>query len=151
MMTKSSDENMRRVYVLPTELVERITAFQNAKGYGSEVEAARRLLDDALRLRDTPDDIVGRFIEKLTKIRDPAEVAKEVLVGHPAISDIGFGDDEVQVWLRAFPGKSIKINEAGEVFLNYGLGMDWVKVEPSQSIDFKANTLKPKRKPDHQD
>jgi len=142
-MAKSSDENLRRVYVLPSELVDRITAYQNAKGYGSEVEAVRRLLDDALRLRDTPEDIVVRFMENMRKIKDPSEVAKLVLVGHPAVSEIGFGDDEVQFWLRGFPGKSIKITAEDKVYLDYGLGSGWVEKEAGQRVDFKVRESKP--------
>lgn len=45
---KLPGSEQRRVYVLPAELVDRIRAYGHETGCRSEVEAARRLLDDAL-------------------------------------------------------------------------------------------------------
>ena len=39
----------RRVYTLPTSMMERIIQFQIREGLQSEAHAVRRLLDDALR------------------------------------------------------------------------------------------------------
>lgn len=82
----------RRVYDLPTELVDRITAFQREKKLPSEVEAVRRLLDEALLHRDSAISLLIRFSERLKGDGMPASVAKDVLVGHPLIEEIGFPD-----------------------------------------------------------
>ena len=74
----------------PSELVERIVAFQEEKNYPSEVEAVRKLLDEALLHRDTAETIIQRFKSRLEHLKMPAEVAKDVLVGHPLVSDISF-------------------------------------------------------------
>ncbi|NRB16876.1 MAG: hypothetical protein HRU33_04690 [Rhodobacteraceae bacterium] len=75
----------RRVYDLPTELVERIVEFQKDKGLPSEVEAARRLLDQALKSRDSRETLVGRFLSKLVPGSEPSDSAATVLVGHPLV------------------------------------------------------------------
>ncbi len=81
-------EMLRRVYVLPAELVDRIEAFQVQQGFSSEVEAVRRLLDEALMSRDTPFTIVARFQERLKITPYLPDVAKDILVGHPLITHI---------------------------------------------------------------
>lgn len=123
-MAKTNEEMIRRVYVLPAELMDRLSAFQKDRGYGSEVEAVRKLLDDALRMRETPDDVVRRFLERLAVLREPAEVAREIAAGHPAVSDIGFEDDQVQLWFRGRGGLSAKINASGAVQV-HNEATDW--------------------------
>lgn len=80
---------IRKIYVLPRELVERIASFQEDKKLPSEVEAVRRLLDEALKYRDTPDLIIERFKERLKSDGIPSSVARDVLVGHPLVKNIG--------------------------------------------------------------
>lgn len=81
---------LRRVYALPSEMVDRITDFQKEKGFTSEVEAVRRLLEEALQNRDILEDVIHRFLAKLRSLRLASEVAKEVLVGHPLIAGLRF-------------------------------------------------------------
>lgn len=106
-MANPKESAQRRVYVLPTELVDRIVAFQNEKGLPSEVEAARRLLDEALKTRDTDETIIKRFLSRLKDIRIPSEVAKDVLVGHPLVTNIQFARDSVIFDLKGYGTFSI--------------------------------------------
>lgn len=99
-MPSVKEKTQRRVYVLPAELVERIVAFQNEVGLTSEVEAARRLLDGALKSRDTYSTLVARFCSRLTETRIPSEIAKDVLVGHPLIERISFRDDRIEFVMK---------------------------------------------------
>ncbi|TPM33717.1 hypothetical protein FJ955_02960 [Mesorhizobium sp. B2-2-2] len=87
-MAADKESTMRRVYVLPTELVDRITSFQADMKLQSEVEAARRLLDEALKQRDDAEAITRRFLERLKDTRMMSDIAKDVLVGHPLINQI---------------------------------------------------------------
>jgi hypothetical protein len=99
-MPTVKEKTQRRVYVLPAELVERIVAFQNEVGLTSEVEAARRLLDGALKSRDTHSTLIARFRSRLTETRIPAEIAKDVLVGHPLVDRISFRDDRIEFAMK---------------------------------------------------
>jgi hypothetical protein len=94
------EKTQRRVYVLPDELVQRIVAFQNEVGLSSEVEAARRLLDGALKSRYTYSTLIARFRSRLAETRIPAEIAKDVLVGHPLIDRISFKDDHIEFGMK---------------------------------------------------
>lgn len=93
-----NDENpmiKRRVYDLPTELVERISAFQRERNLPSEVEAARRLLDMALKSRDTLESLIGRFLKVLESSPEPSDAAALVLVGHPLVKGVQFLEDSI--------------------------------------------------------
>src|SRR6476646_673720 len=94
------EKTHRRVYVLPAELVDRIVAFQKEVGLSSEVEAARRLLDGALKSRDTYTTLITRFRSRLTETRIPAEIAKDVLVGHPLVDRISFREDYLEFVMK---------------------------------------------------
>ncbi|GAA2885603.1 hypothetical protein GGQ99_005074 [Aminobacter niigataensis] len=112
-MANEKDKGQRRVYVLPNELVERIAAYQKDMGIQSEVEAARRLLDEALKSRDDWRSITRRFKEKLAETRVLSEIAKEVLVGHPLVSHIAFEPNMVRFTLTT--GETVEVTGSGGV------------------------------------
>lgn len=93
-MSEGKEKTQRRVYVLPTELVDRILAYQQQTGLASEVEAARRLLDDALKQRDTFLTITNKFIEKRKETKSLRDAARDTLADHPLVMGIQFADDE---------------------------------------------------------
>ncbi|RUW85128.1 hypothetical protein [Mesorhizobium sp. M1E.F.Ca.ET.063.01.1.1] len=94
-MADDKAKTQRRVYVLPVELVDRITAYQTDMGLPSEVDAARKLLDDALNRRDTAQSITRRFQERLKDTRVLADVARDVLIGHPLLSTLSMGSNQI--------------------------------------------------------
>lgn len=85
----------RKVYLLPKELVDRIKAYQKEIGLPSEVEAARRLLSDALQSRDGIVQILLQVRESFKKLRNIRSVAKEVLIEHVNIKNIEFHDNHI--------------------------------------------------------
>lgn len=122
---KEKDKGQRRVYVLPTELVNRIVAFQEEKNYPSEVEAVRKLLDEALLHRDTAATIIQRFKSRLETLRMPAEVAKDVLVGHPLVSDITFTRDGIIFTLH--DNDQYMITESGATSVKRAMSNRWLE------------------------
>lgn len=103
----------RRVYALPTETVERIVEYQKEKGFQSEVEAVRRLLDEALKSRDTPTKIINRLLARLEVHRVATAAAGEVLMGHPMVEGMRFTRDSVTVKLTDAP--EVTIQDDGSV------------------------------------
>ncbi|WP_172493415.1 hypothetical protein [Gluconobacter oxydans] len=85
----------RKVYLLPKELVDRIKAYQKDFGLPSEVEAARRLLSEALQSRDSMAQILLQVRESFKKFKNIRSVAKEVLIDHINIKNIEFHDDHI--------------------------------------------------------
>jgi hypothetical protein len=102
----------RRVYALPGEMVERIVEYQKEKGFQSEVEAVRRLLDEALKSRDTPEKVLNRFLARLEAHRVVSEAAKDVLVGHPMVESMRWGPDEVSFQIKGAPEITVRDNGA---------------------------------------
>lgn len=95
-----SSKGVRRVYVLPQELVDRILGFQREVGLSSEVEAARKLLDSALKSRDTAENIVSRLLDRLDKSKDIRDAAKELLIDHPRVTSIEFTVGEITFQIK---------------------------------------------------
>lgn len=116
----NSGDPQRRVYALPAEMVDRIVEFQREKGLPSEVEAVRRLLDEALKSRDDVNKVVIRFLARLKVARIASEVAKDVLVGHPLISSIGFDGDRVAFNMR--DGWMVSVTDSASVHVSIGNG-----------------------------
>jgi len=122
----------RRVYALPTEMVDRIVAYQKERGLASEVEAVRRLLDDALKSRDNLERIINRYLSRLGQYKVHADAAREVLVGHPLVRSITFnvedhgtdtGFEYVEFMLKNETGA--QISELGWVTLLGEKTKDW--------------------------
>lgn len=135
-MVVEKDKAQRRVYVLPNDLVERIVAFQNEMGIASEVEAARRLLDEALMRRDDWRSITRRFIEKLAETRVLSDIAKDVLIGHPLVTSVHFEPYAVRFTLSS--GETVEINGLGGVSAtdNYN---NQIELEPKKSSGFSRD------------
>lgn len=96
----NKDATERRVHVLPTELLERIRAYQTASGIPSEVEAVRRLLDSALQMRDSVTDILDRVSVKYKDEMDFRVLARDVLVSHILVQDISISDFTLEFKLK---------------------------------------------------
>ena len=109
-MDEEENATIRKIYVLPKELADRISAFQKEKKLPSEVEAVRRLLDEALLHRDTEDSLLLRFSERLKTDGMPSSVARDLLVGHPLIEEIGFPGPDNVTFLMKGRGR-FKIND----------------------------------------
>jgi len=119
-MASDKEKTLRRVYVLPTELVERITAFQSRMGFSSEVEAARRLLDEALKYREDAEQIIASFAKRMKETKILSDIAKDILVGHPKVSQLKFDDSSVTVTLT--DGDVIVFNNHGGGYLKRSIG-----------------------------
>ncbi|RVK59138.1 hypothetical protein CN126_14650 [Sinorhizobium meliloti] len=135
-MAVDKDKAQRRVYVLPTELVDRIVAYQQEMGIQSEVEAVRRLLDEALMTRDDWRSITRRFKEKLAETRVLSDIAKDVLVGHPLVNFVGFESNLVRFNLST--GETVEITSRGEVTAKEEYGNP-IEYEPKSGGNFSRD------------
>ena len=107
----------RRVYVLPFDLVDRIGEYQKALGLASEVEAVRRLLDDALKRRDDLVDIVGRFIAVLKDTKSLREATRSVIADHPLVKNISFAETGAMVTFILVNGDYADVYDTGKATL----------------------------------
>lgn len=118
------DKGQRRVYVLPNELVERIVAYQEEMGIQSEVEAARRLLDEALKRRDNWESLTRRFQERLKESKLLSDIAKDILMGHPLVSVIKIEENAIAFELTT--SENVRISDNGEALANDRFNRNWL-------------------------
>lgn len=138
-MSEDGQVSKRRVYDLPIELVDRITAFQQDKKLPSDVEALRRLLDEALKYRDTPLLIVERIKDRLKINGLIHSVGNDVLREHPLVGTIDQSDpDYIGFTLKS--GRAFRVHSSGgaeeEISDNssYG-GLNWYEFPKRPRIE----------------
>lgn len=112
--TERKDATERRVYNLPADLLERLRAYQTSQGIASEVEAARRLLDSALQMRDTVDAILSKLKTRFADERDLRVLNKDVLAAHPLITRIELDETSVTFTMRT--GDAGRITTSGHIY-----------------------------------
>ncbi|MDU0339557.1 hypothetical protein [Bosea rubneri] len=124
--------HQRRVYLLPNELVERVVAYQEMTGLSSEAEAARRLIDEALKSKDTYKTILERFRARLKDIPVLSEAAKDVIVGHPLVTKIEFMPDYIAFTLKDGFNGSIRANGYWAAFDEYNTQVEQYPPAPEE-------------------
>lgn len=107
-------ETERRVYVLPKELLDRMRAYQSENNIPSEVEVARKLLDEALQARDTLDSIMIKVRDAYESERDLRMVAKNVLSGHLLVKRLIIDDNYIKFGLKN--GEAGTLYYSGKLF-----------------------------------
>lgn len=133
-MSIENDRSLRRVYVLTADIAERLSAYQAAMGFKTEVDAVRRLLDDALKARDTPRLIAERMRLKLRDVPVIGEVARDVVAGHPLVMSISFEPDSVSFVLKDGTTVTVKANGAWQA-VNRGETIDQWPPKDAHTID----------------
>ena len=124
------EETERRVYVLPTELVARIRAYQTSENISSEVEAARRLLDAALQRRDTLMDVLNKLKAKFAEEKNFRILASQILTGHALVKSVHFGEGELSFHFS--DDERGMIDKQGKIYTGGNSYNDWDEVRPPQ-------------------
>ena len=109
----------RKVWLLPAELMDRIKSYQAAQGITSEVEAARRLLDAALQMRDTVPALLTKLKTRFTEEKDLRILARDILATHALVELVRFEDKELIFWLKG--DSRGMINAGGDTFMGEGI------------------------------
>ena len=123
-VTEKKDATERRVYNLPADLLERLRAYQTSQGITSEAEAARRLLDLALQMRDTVMDILNTLEAKFAEEKDLRVLASEIVMKHALVETVTVKEGEIIFQLTN--GERGRITHAGIMFYsNTAFGDDW--------------------------
>jgi hypothetical protein len=94
------DTGERRIYILPPELMERIKAYQARNGITAEVEAVRRLLDMALQMNDSVQDILRKLQERQKEEKDPRILIRDVLATHTLVEEMSLFEGGIKFRMR---------------------------------------------------
>lgn len=103
----------RKVFMLESELVDRVLAYQQKNKLQSEVEAVRQLLNDALRLQDDWRSICDQVVDRMKRPETLINAAKEIVVGHPRVSNVTFELDRITFKMNS--GEYVEISANGQV------------------------------------
>ena len=125
MTMADKDLTERRVYNLPIELLERLRAYQSEIGVASETEAARRLLETALQMRDTAPKLLTQLTARFKEVRDFRTIAKDILANHTLVKSIQFADTQLSFNLQ--DGQQGMINKDGVTFVSDESIEDWTQ------------------------
>ena len=109
------DATERRVYNLPASLLERLRAYQVSQGISSEAEAARRLLDTALQLRDTFAEILNGLEKRFKDEKDLRVLASE-LIKHILVQEVTF--QEGALIFKLYNGDSGQVSANGDLYFS---------------------------------
>ena len=135
----------RKVYLLPTELVGRIRAYQEEQNISSEVEAARRLLNEALQLRDNIEDILVQVKSRWVQDKDLRVINREILSNHALVEVIRVTDIELNFMLRNKDTGSIdrhgRLRKGTGDDQGFGYLHDWSPTPPSPPPSPKKQTV----------
>lgn len=124
----TSERNERRIHVLPKELLERIRSYQEKNHIPSEVEAVRRLLNEALQNHDSVEDILNRLDIAFAREKDLRILARDILSTHILIKNIVIGDNYIEFSLRDGSG--------GQIFNNGFLRISPESCYPESFIEY---------------
>lgn len=94
------EDTVRKVFVLPAELMDRINHYKIENGLDSEVEAVRRLLDAALLHRDNTVSILHKMLNRYNAEKDIRILARDVLSTHPLVDSIQYFANQVNFTVR---------------------------------------------------
>ena len=108
------DATERRVYNLPSSLLERLRAYQTSQGIPSETEAARRLLDTALQLRDNVHNLLAMLEQRYGDEKDLRVLAADILIKHALVKSVEVGDSNVSFTMR--DGDRGMITSVGDIY-----------------------------------
>jgi hypothetical protein len=130
-----NDGTERRVHVLPKELLDRIRAYQSAEGIASEVEAVRRLLNNALQMQDNIRSILKQLRDGYEHERNIRHLANKILSHHALVTSIHYGDNDVTFDMRT--DDKGKITRQGVTYIG-GPDYDEWTAEPTPSGKHKG-------------
>jgi len=108
----------RKVWLLPAELVDRLKSYQVDQGITSEVEAARRLLDSALQMRDTVPALLTKLRTRFAEEKDLRILARDILATHALVELVRFEDKGLIFCLKG--GSRGMIGATGATFIGEG-------------------------------
>ncbi|WP_019998853.1 hypothetical protein [Aureimonas ureilytica] len=114
-MADDKETTQRKIYLFPVSLVRRISAFQKREEIANESEAVRRLLDEALRVTESPVDLMYQCRMILERTNSLYAPVKEILVGHPNVESIVFNGDDFDVTFRE--GVTYSLLKSGAVMV----------------------------------
>lgn len=101
-MPSPSPKAVRKLVTLPPELAERVERFRETSGASSESDALKTLIEDGLKLKDRPEDLLRRC-ESLTAARPNVADVVTLTSDHPLVDRAILDSEELKIHLKKTP------------------------------------------------
>jgi len=66
------------------------------RGFSSEVETVRHLLDEALLQYDTAVSLLFKLGERILKTKVPKDAVRDTIFGHPLVASVDFNSRDIR-------------------------------------------------------
>lgn len=127
---KMTDDTPKRMMVtLPPWVIERVRSFQAQRGYPSEAQAIRKLIETGLGAFDSKDDLLSQCMSATRQNANISDLLGGLLDGHPLVNSIDLNPDELSVHIRG--GHKIIFNRRTGAWLR-----DWRLASEELEIPF---------------
>jgi len=91
---------IRKLVTLPPDLADRFEKFRTSIGTPSESEALKTLIEDGLKMRDTPEDLLERCEMLTSRGRSIGDIINLVTKDHPLVQSSVLDQESLIVYLK---------------------------------------------------
>lgn len=100
-MAQSQRKSIRKLVSLSAELAERVEKFQQESGAASESDALKMLIEDGLKIRDTPADLFQRCESATNSGQRIGDIVERLTSDHPLVHNTVVSADGLSVYLKS--------------------------------------------------
>lgn len=99
-MAQPQRRGVRKLVTLPPDLAERVESFRATSGATSESDALKMLIEDGLKLRDTPADLIRRCRTATEKGQSIGDIINLMTSDHPLVQSTTVDGEGLAIYLR---------------------------------------------------
>jgi hypothetical protein len=149
-MAKKTEKpkTIRKLVTLPPELAERVEKYRLVSAAASESDALKTLIEDGLKLKDTPRDLIKRFESAMKNGQSVTEIVVMLAADHPLVESTYLDSSELLVNLKTpsdAPAQRFHYSRSlrrwrWQTMVNPGYGDDgWseISIDPPASVPLK--------------
>src|SRR5579862_469316 len=102
-MTRLPKKSVRKLVTLPPDLAERVDNYRQKFAPASESDALKSLIEDGLKMRDTPEDLFQRCETSTSSGQSIKDVIYLTTSNHPLVDRTIIDQDAVLIMLKTPP------------------------------------------------
>jgi hypothetical protein len=91
---------VRKLVTLPADLADRVEEFRQTIGASSESDALKTLIEDGLKFRDRPADLLKRFETLVQNNQSIGDIVNLLASEHPLVENTFLDNDSLIVNLK---------------------------------------------------
>jgi hypothetical protein len=140
-------KTIRKLVTLPPELAERVEKYRLSSAAASESDALKALIEDGLKLKDSPLDLIKRFESATKNGQHIGEIVNGLAIDHPLVQSTYLDSNEALITLKTpsdAPSQRFRFSRSQRTWrwdraVGYGHDDNWEEIP----IDPPAPSPKP--------